>query len=65
MCNSVCKRGLSLLLVVALVLSLVPVVFAADAPKSDDIVILYSNDVHTYIDNTKEDAQGNAVPALS
>lgn len=31
----------------------------------DDIVILYTNDVHTYIANTAEDENGNEIPALS
>lgn len=43
------KKVLALTLVlVAMLLFAVPVV--ADAAKSDDIVVLYTNDVHTYID---------------
>lgn len=35
----------------------------APAPATD-IKILYTNDVHTYIDNQMKDADGNKVPAL-
>lgn len=53
--TNIFKRSLSLLLVIALVLSLVPAVFAADETGTDGdaeaITILYTNDVHTYIDN--------------
>ena len=40
---------LAMLLTIALVLSFAVPVFA-EGEKSDDIVILYTNDVHTYID---------------
>ena len=43
------RKFLAMLLTLALVLSLAVPAFAEDA-KSDDIVILYTNDVHTYID---------------
>ena len=45
------KRFLSLLLTLCLVFSLMPAALADGGAKSDDIVILYTNDVHTYIDN--------------
>ena len=44
------RKRLSVVLVLAMLITLlVPSVAAADG-KSDDIVILYTNDVHTYID---------------
>ena len=50
-------RFLSLLLVFAMLLSLVPAVFAETAEETPlanegDVVIYYTNDVHTYIDKT-------------
>ena len=45
------KKLISLLLALALVLSILPATLAAPAEKgAEDIVILYTNDVHTYID---------------
>lgn len=44
------RKLLSMLLVLSMVLSFGIPAMAADTPKSDDIVILYTNDVHTYID---------------
>ena len=44
------RKLLSVLLVLALVLSFSASAFATEVAKSDDIVILYTNDVHTYID---------------
>ena len=47
------KKLISLLLALALVLSILPAAVAAPAEKgAEDIVILYTNDVHTYIDKT-------------
>jgi 2',3'-cyclic-nucleotide 2'-phosphodiesterase (5'-nucleotidase family) len=43
------RKFLAMLLTLALVLSLAVPAFA-EGEKSDDIVILYTNDVHTYID---------------
>ncbi len=43
------RKILAMLLTIALVLSFAVPVFA-EGEKSDDIVILYTNDVHTYID---------------
>lgn len=51
--KSMTKQLLAVLLALALVLSLVPAVLAQDAGKladPDEIVIYYTNDVHTYID---------------
>ena len=44
------RKSLALLLAVMLVLTLTIPVTAAETSPSDDIVILYTNDVHTYID---------------
>ena len=45
------RKFLSFLLTLALSLSITaPAVIAEESPKSDDIVILYTNDIHTYID---------------
>lgn len=45
------RKLLSFLLTIALVLTMAVPGFAAEGnAKSDDIVILYTNDVHTYID---------------
>ncbi len=44
------RKLLSLLLALVLALSLAVPAAAAGEPKSEDIVILYTNDVHTYID---------------
>ena len=49
--SNLSKQILGLVLGLALMLTYVPMTaFAADT-MSDDIVILYTNDVHTYIDN--------------
>ena len=48
--NRIGKQLLSVLLVLAMVLSLVPAVLATEADKSDDIVVLYTNDVHNAVD---------------
>ena len=45
------RKILAMLLTLALVLSFAVPAFAEDVVKSDDIVILYTNDVHTYIGN--------------
>jgi len=45
------KKLMTLLLSLILVLSCITPV-TAEEPKSDDIVILYTNDVHTYIDGS-------------
>ena len=44
------RKSLALLLAVMLVLTLTIPVTAVETSPSDDIVILYTNDVHTYID---------------
>ena len=45
------RKFLSFLLTLAFSLSITaPAVIAEESPKSDDIVILYTNDIHTYID---------------
>ena len=44
------RKLTAILLALVLVLSLAAPVFGAGGTKSDDIVILYTNDVHTYID---------------
>ncbi len=47
------KRMLALLLTVCMVLSLAPAAFAEDAPvlaNEDEVIVYYTNDVHTYID---------------
>ena len=47
------KRLLALLLSLCMVLSLMPTVWAEEAPSlaaEDEVVIYYTNDVHTYID---------------
>ncbi|MBR3077344.1 MAG: 5'-nucleotidase C-terminal domain-containing protein [Oscillospiraceae bacterium] len=46
------KRLLALLLTLAMVLSLIPMTFAEDAPKSDDVVVLFTNDIHCGVDQT-------------
>ena len=43
------RKLLSVVMVLVMLVMLVPTAMAAEA-KSDDIVILYTNDVHTYID---------------
>lgn len=57
------KKLLSLLLVLCMVLSLTCTAFAADgaAMKSDDIVVLYTNDVHCQVDpKVDKEVQTNA-----
>ncbi len=46
------RKFIAALLALVLVLSLAAPVFAEEPAKSKDIVILYTNDVHTYIDGT-------------
>ncbi len=46
------RKFTALLLALVLVLSLAAPVAAEESAKSKDIVILYTNDVHTYIDGT-------------
>ncbi len=49
--NTFAKQILSFVMTLALLMACVPpAVHAADTDLSDDIVILYTNDVHTYID---------------
>ena len=43
------RKFLSMLLTLVMVLSMTATVAAEETTKSDDIVILYTNDVHTYI----------------
>lgn len=64
------KKFLSLALALVMALSLsAPAMAAEEAPalekvKEGEIKILYTNDVHTYIDNTAKDADGERVPGL-
>jgi len=44
------RKLFAMLLCVVMVLTLAAPVFAAEAVNSEDVVILYTNDVHTYID---------------
>ncbi len=44
------KKMLSILLALAMVLSLGTAAFAGDAAEGETVTILYTNDVHTYID---------------
>ena len=46
------KRILALLLTLVMVLSLIPMTSAEGTPKSDDVVILFTNDVHCSVDQT-------------
>lgn len=49
--NKISRKILSFVLCFALLLTYVSITaFAADTALSDDVVILYTNDVHTYID---------------
>ena len=57
------KKLIALLLAVCMVLGLMTTVFAADE-KSNDIVILYTNDVHTYIDKQAPELTYAAIAAL-
>lgn len=51
--SSPAKRILSIVMCLIMLLACMPfTAFAADTVLSDDIVILYTNDVHTYIDGT-------------
>ena len=55
------RKFLSVLLALVMVLSLmVPTAFAAE----EDITILYTNDVHTYIDNGEENKDDTYAPGL-
>ena len=45
------NRILSLLLVLAMLLSVLPMVSAVDELEKEEIVILFTNDIHTYIAN--------------
>ena len=55
------NKVLSLLLALSLALSLV---MTASAAEDGGITILYTNDIHTYIDNTRKDDSGTEVSAL-
>ena len=44
------RKFLAMLLTVIMVFGLMAPVVHAEDPKSDDIVVIYTNDVHTYID---------------
>ena len=46
------RKLLSLLLTLTLSFGIMTPAVHAESQKSDDIVILYTNDVHTYIDGT-------------
>ena len=56
------KKFLSLLLALSLILSLA--IPALAVPGDGSITILYTNDIHTYIDNTRENGDGETVSAL-
>ena len=56
------KKFLSLLLALSLILSLA--IPALAVPEDEDITILYTNDIHTYIDNTRKNDDGQTVSAL-
>ena len=65
---SVKKRLLPFLMALAMVFSLAVPAFAAEGSSSglpavaeDDIVILYTNDIHTYIDNDRDEGAENAL----
>ena len=57
------KKLIALLLAACLMLGLMTTAFAADE-KSNDIVILYTNDVHTYIDKQAPELTYAAIAAL-
>ena len=44
------QKLLSVLMALSMILTLATPAMAETVPKSDDTVILYTNDVHTYID---------------
>ena len=46
------KRIVALLLTLAMVLSLIPMAVAEEPAKSDDLVVLYTNDVHCGVDQS-------------
>ena len=56
------KKFLSLFMALSLILSLV--VPALAVPEDEGITILYTNDIHTYIDNTRKNDDGETVSAL-
>ena len=56
------KKFLSLLLALSLILSLV--IPALAVPEDEGVTILYTNDIHTYIDNTRKNGDGETVSAL-
>ena len=56
------KKFLSLLLALSMALSLA--VFPMAAENDDGITILYTNDIHTYIDNTRKNDNGETISAL-
>ena len=56
------KKFLSLLLALSLIFSLV--IPAMAVPEDGSITILYTNDIHTYIDNTRKNGDGETVSAL-
>ena len=57
------RRFLSLFLVLAMALSLSGAALAAEgtAPAEDDVVVLYTNDVHTHIDNNVGEGNENGL----
>ena len=57
------KKFLSLLVALSLILSLAIPALAVPG-GGEDITILYTNDIHTYIDNTMENGDGETVSAL-
>ena len=52
--TNVSKRIVALLLTLVMVLSLMPMALAEETPKSDDLVILYTNDVHCGVDQSED-----------
>ena len=50
--TNISKRVVALLLTLLMVMSLMPMTIAAEAPKSDDLVVLYTNDVHCGVDQS-------------
>ena len=61
------KKMLALLLAAAMVMGLAaPAMAAEDTDSQDGVVVFYTNDVHTYIDNsyTVDEESGQEAPAL-
>lgn len=59
------RKLLCLLMSILMILTLAGCVVTKEESKANgEVTIVYTNDTHTYVDNTKKDDDGNVTPLL-